>query len=498
MNYTNRRNNTNNKVLKTFKDYLIPIIVVLIVFLLILNNLFSSSENKGLKTVNQSLDVSLSDPSTEAYVILSGWNKTKIENKIAIYQSEKLQVINGWLNLVWSWVTFVLNKLWELRYNEGGNYTLFSSDLWVNATSSTNIEMRYAKVFSKWWSVFSLSQNEVASTIYVLAWVVDVQNLVWKSTTLQKWEKIVIMRNNSNDETIDLSLSKEMIDDYIKSDDWFIKNNWASLLSIVNIDNNKSISSSWTLQTSSWELLSWSTLDTNNNQQQNSNSSYISFNNLYDEMEVDTSNIDISWNIISDLVSRIEIDWKDVKIDNQTRTFNVKWIKLDSRSNDLIYRVYNDSNKILFKSVITVYTTDLNSVNNLPNNTEKKSTLAQVENYPISSSPYYKILTPKQNPYTTSENVVKIEGTVPTRTVEKIIVNDFELKKFPKYWSYWSYFANNDFWNLKPWVNIYKIQYFWAEGKLLHENNFTIIKEDNQLDNTITWWSVDTWTWTIQ
>jgi len=33
------------------------------------------------------------------------------------------------------------------------------------------------------------------------------------------------MRNSAKDENSDLSLSKEQIDDYIKKDDWFLKNN---------------------------------------------------------------------------------------------------------------------------------------------------------------------------------------------------------------------------------------------------------------------------------
>jgi hypothetical protein len=33
------------------------------------------------------------------------------------------------------------------------------------------------------------------------------------------------MRNNANDKSSDLSLSKESIDDYIKNEDWFLKNN---------------------------------------------------------------------------------------------------------------------------------------------------------------------------------------------------------------------------------------------------------------------------------
>ena len=261
MNYTSRRNPTN-KTVKTFKDYLVPIIIVFVVALLVLNNIFSSSDDKKNTTnINQSLEVTLSEPTTEAYVILDWWNKTKVETKSTMYSTEKLQVVNGSLNIKWQNADLVLNKLWELRYNEDGNYTLYSSDLWVNWKSALNVEMRYAKISSTDKSVFSLSQNEVASTIYVLDWNVTVQNLVWKSATLQKGDKLVIMRNNSNDETSDLSLSKEQIDDYIKSDDWFIKNNWSFYLSqtdSLSWSGDLTLSGntlSWSL-TSSWEVYS--------------------------------------------------------------------------------------------------------------------------------------------------------------------------------------------------------------------------------------------------
>jgi hypothetical protein len=32
------------------------------------------------------------------------------------------------------------------------------------------------------------------------------------------------MRTEANDENLDISLKKEEIDDYVKNDDWFIKN----------------------------------------------------------------------------------------------------------------------------------------------------------------------------------------------------------------------------------------------------------------------------------
>lgn len=465
MNYNHKRN--NSKVLKTFKDYLFPIIIVFVILLFVFNYLFSSQESSWVQSLNnRSLEVSLGLPDTEAYSVYNGWNKTKIEWNILMYQTEKLLVVNGTLNIKDSSDgEFILNKLWELRYNEDSSYTLYSSDLWVKSNTGINIEMRYAKVSTTSKSVFSLSQNEVASTIYVVSWILEVQNLAGKSASLQKWEKLVIMRNNAKDENSDLSLTKEPIDDYIKSDDWFIKNNGSLYLASSNTtDTNTGVLiNSW--MTSSWSV-EWIGEST----------PYILFNNLYDEAEINTDTIDIEGNIVSDMVTKIEINGQNVTLDTMKKTFSLKWFKLEGKTNNLIYRVYNESNRLLYKWFFTLYFINGNTAH-------WESTLAQVSNYPISTSPLYQILAPKINPYTTTDNIVRIEWTVPAWLVEKIIINDFELKKFPKKWSYWSYFANSEFWNLKDGVNIYTIQYFWAESKLIYENNFTIIKEVKKIEN---------------
>lgn len=468
-------NRRNNKILKNFKDYLVPIVIIFIIFVFVLNYIFSKETE--IKTIDNTsfLSLSLNSPDTEAYVFYSWWNKTKIDSNTSLYKSEKIQVVNGSVNIKNDSGEFVLNRLWEFTYNEDGNFTLYSSDLWVKSNSINNFEMRYAKVTWNSWSIFSLSQNEVASTIYVVSGNVEVKNLAWKSTTLSKWEKIVIMRNSAKDENSDLSLSKETIDDYIKKDDWFLKNSWDIYLS------NTEINSSWAL------ISTW-----NSNTTLNNGFSYISFSNIYDESEVNSDTLNIEWNILDEVVSKIEINWVLAEISSQTKTFIVKNIKLNSKINDLVYKIYDNSSRLLNKWVITLHYSKWTTTE-----TQTTSWLAWVENYPITTSPLYQIISPKQNPYTTTENIVRIEWTVPPRTVEKIIVNDFQLQKFPAYSSYWSYFANSEFGNLKPGINIYKIKYFWSEWKLLYENNFTIIKQEvkitENVDNTQTSNSTSTW-----
>ncbi len=453
----NRR--SNNKVIKNFKDYLAPIVIVVIILIFVLNYIFSWSEQKiNTNTNSNPINLTLSSSDDEGYIVYSWWNKTKIEWSLQLYKSEKVQVANWSANLKNNNSELVLNKLWELSYNDDESWTLYSSDLWVKTASWISLEMRYAKVNSTNASVFSASQNEVASTIYVVSWNVEVRNLAWKSTTLQSGEKIVIMRNSASDENSDLSLSKEQIDDYTKKDDWFLKNNWAGYLS-ANNTSSWSLSSSWVTLSNTWSF---------------SYNNYISFSNLYDETEVSSDSINVEWTILDDNVYKVEINWQNADIDTTNKTFKLKNLKISSRVNDLVYKVYDDSSRMLYKWIITVYYSKGSASTTTWTNS---STLAQVENYPITNSPLYQIISPKQNPYTTSDDNVRIEWNVPAKTIEKIVINDFQLQKFPAYWTYWYYFANSEFWNLKPWINIYKIQYFWAEGKLVYENIFTIVKE---------------------
>lgn len=483
-------NRRNKKVVKNFKDYIIPIVWVLIILILILNFIFGwdDTENNTNIVNNTPIEVSLKDNDTEAYVVYASWDRKKVEGSLQTYKWEKLQVWTKWsINIsLWNeeW-NISLNRLWELKYNESWTFTLLSSDLWVNTKKDLSTEMRYIKVSSKWESVYNLSQNEVASSVYVLYWNIEIQNTAWNKTTLQKWQKITIMRNEANDKDLDLSLKKEAIDDYIKNDDWYLSNNWSFFLDKVE-------TSSWSTKNTQVSM-SWAIVSNNSETWFN----YVSFN-YPDESDINTDTINIEWSLLDDIVYKVEINWQTADINTTDKTFSLKNLKVTSRVNNIVYRVFDSSNKLLDKWVLTLYYSKWwTSTTNATNNSEK-STLASVENYSLTNSPLYQIISPKENPYTTSESVIMIEWTVPARTVSKIIINWFQLQQFPANWTYWKYFANEWFWNLKDWLNIYKIEYYGADWKIIFENNYTIIKEpkkevtpvtpiENSTSNTSTW-----------
>ncbi len=452
----------NKKILKTFKDYLVPIIIVFIILIFLLKYIFGG-DNTNITNIpdnNASLNVTLSSAQTEAYVEYNGWNRTKIDGEVTLYKSEKLKVASESVKISDDSINLHLNRLWELKYNEDGSYTLYSSDLWWEVKKEINIEMKYAtvKVNNGW--VFSLSQNEVASTVYVLSGTLEVKNSAGNSTILQKGEKLVIMRNNSNDKNADLSLLKESIDDYIKNEDWFLKNNGNFFLS----------------QPEPWLSNTGTTTSTGNVATPSGGSQYyITFNTIFDEAEVSSDKTDISWNIVDDRVITVNINGKNADIDAQNKTFILKEANTSARVNDIVYKLYDTNSTLLYKWILTLHNSKWTSWGN---NSSQWGGLAQVQNYPIATSPLYQIITPKQNPYTTTENVVRIEGTIPARTVSKIVINDFQLQKFVANSTYWQYFANSEFGNLKPWVNIYKIQFYGTGDSIVYETNFTIIKEE--------------------
>lgn len=448
----------NKKMVKGFKDYLAPIIGW-VIFLFFLYSIFSGGAEEVVPTSQNPVIVEKNDATTQAYIEYSGWRRSEVEtSNVSLYPWEKVNISTVWnAKITLNETSYLnLNKLWSLLYSTENTFTLYSSDLFVNVSGNTQFDLRYMQVNTTGENqVFNLSQNEVASTIYVLNGSVQVKNTAWVSVMVSKGERLSIVRNDASNKDIDLNSKKDMIDEYIKTDEWYLLNNWDSFLNI-----------SLTNDTASWETLdeerpvAWGFW-------------YVEFD-LLDESDVTTDIIDITGEFLDDIVYKVEVNGQSAEMNMIDKTFLVKWLKLTSRVNDIVYRVFDESNKLLDKGVITLYYSNAPATATSGTNA---AWLATVQNYSLSVSPLYTIVAPKSNPYITTENNVRIEGTVPARTVEKIVVNDFQLQRFPAYGTYWYYFANAEFGNLKEWLNIYKIQYFWAENKLLYENTFTIVKE---------------------
>lgn len=479
MSYTSNRSNQRGPQ-KNIKDYILPIIAAIFILALFVSVLSGWDKKTTNTVVNDSLiKISLVWENPEAYITFPGWSKEKIDDSIKnINIWEKIEVRTGNVKLdLWTKWKMILNKLWELKLNDDNSFTLSSSDLWIDSNSVQKVSLSYMNTELSAGSVVNFSQNEVSNRTYVLKWSVKLTNLSWNSTTLNAGSSLSLMMNESNNPSLDLSSKIEKIDDYTKEDDWFKQNSGIDYLNSIDLN----ATASWS--TASGTTSSWITSTTDSTL---STSAYINIEFPKDEYVSETSTINIKWTVINPNVTKIAFDYDTATITNWA--FEVKNFTLKAKTNDIVYRIYDSNNNLVQKWVVTVYYT--NSPKADETATDNKLGL---ENYTLKPSEF-SFISPKENPYTTTEDVVMIEWRVPAKRVAKVVVNWFTLGKFIPNGTYWKYFANSETDNLKEWLNLYKVEYYGVDGKFLYSNVFTIIKkvkettsDANEKDTTGTW-----------
>lgn len=442
----------SNGFTKSLKNYIVPIIWLALIGLLvygIFNKSAISEVENDIKYENKIwLNVSLDSDITDSYIIYPQENKKKIDSDISLYKWERIQVKEWSISIdfpsVWD---FRLDKNGDIKYDENGDLSLISSDLWVNTKSKLTINMKFVKVLIWENSHLSLSQNEMESNIYLLSWTAEVRNLSWVSSVLWVWQKITISRLNASNEDINLSSYKENIDDFFKTTDWFIKNNWSSYLSANSSDNNQA---------------------NDTDSKQVSQNKIISFDNLTDESYVSSSDIDVSWTYSNKDIANITLNWVKAVINKDRNIFSFKWIDTSSSENDLVFKVYDDSNDLLSKFLYVVYYKEWteNSVSNSD---------FSVKSYNVDGSKFTFTSPTTDDTFSTFTSFVTIKWMVLAKWIKKVSVNGYFLKSFNG--SSWRYHADMRYNNLKTWTNIYEVKYFDGSWKLVYINYFKIIKK---------------------
>lgn len=447
------RRNRRNPLVKTFKDYLVPIIGLVVIIILFIS-FFGGEKNQTPAVVDENrtgIDITLNWEASEAYVIYPGWNKEEVNNVWTLYKWEKI-VVRSWvasIDLAEVWKV-ELNKTWEMKLDEDGGLSLYSSDLWLNLDAAQKINMRYGSIFAKENSVLSITQNEAGSTVYMMNWVADVTNLSGKSVVLWKGQKITISRTDAAKDDIDLSTLRNDLDDYFKSSEWYIRNNGDFYL---NTEENTGTGST------NEETSTGTTLST-------SSKAIISITSPADESTTNFDKIAIEWTYSDEAINSIIVNGIDAVLDTEGKTFEIKEFTLNGKENNLVYRMYDGWKNLIDKKVSTVYYAAANT----------PAKTFEVQNFSLDASKFT-FIKPTSNPYTTTEDLVTIQWYVPPWIVSRITVNGFRLSSLTPYGSYWRYHANAKFGNLKEGLNIYKVVYFGKEGEVLHTNAFTIVKE---------------------
>ncbi len=462
-----RRRNTLEKWLR---DYIVPIIWLLLVVILIFNAFSWDTVPESNTQVENKiwLSIELWWNNSESFISYPWDHKEKIVWDTMLYKWEKIIIKEGTasLNLASVW-DFKVNKLWELKYLENGDFSLFSSDLWLNSKNQVTVDMRFASV--KVWenTHISFSQNEMGSTIYLVNWFAEVSNKVWQNTVLASGQKITISRLDASKEELDLSLLKSNIDDYYKQSDWFIINNWISYL---NLDEKKEED---TEKTSTWKTTSITT------------TWLLSLSNLYDEANVSSDVITVSWTFNNEDIEKILLNWKEAIINKELKTFKFEKIKVPNRENDFVFKVYDDANDLLSKFVYVIYYDWWKIKDALSNK-------FNVQTFDVDGSQFtfttIKDWVSKQlngkTSYTTYGDFLTIYWNVTAKWIKRVDVDWYTLKSFK--WNTWRYHPSVINNNLNIWTNVYEIKYFDTEDNLVYTNHFTIIKKTTKKESTKT------------
>ncbi|NVP17110.1 hypothetical protein HUU51_00110 [Candidatus Gracilibacteria bacterium] len=443
---------------KNIKDYIVPIIGgVLILFLLF--SVFSGgdSSDTNINSENQSgISVLLDSESSQATVIYPGDYKKDLEGDGTIYKGEKILVKQGSVSLkLDSIANFRINRLGELKYLENGNFSVTSGEAWIDSLSSFNLDLNFAKLKIDENSHLSVSQNEMGSTVYLISGFVEIENLVGKNTVLAPGEKITISRGDASKGDIDLTLLKENLDQFFLKSDWFILNKGSSY---IVLEDTSEIEEQLSQTGSTVENLSSSQL--------------ITFSNLVDESNVSTPLINISGAFTSEDISSIILNSKKAIIDKANKTFKIENVDVSNKENDLVFKVYDDSNDVISRFVYTVYY----NLGSSGNTSTTNSSGFKVNNFDVDGTKFIFTSPTTSNTYTTTETFVTIRGEVKAEGIDSITVNDFKLSSFNG--KTWRYHADVSYNNLAEGTNVYEVKYF-SSGKLVYTNYYTIIKKSN-------------------
>lgn len=458
---------------KKIKDYIVPIIAWILILFLIWTFFFKTNSSEKTNLENRIWMSITKDIDSKAIISFKWWKDEELKEWVKLFRWEKIIVSNWRILLSDENISLNLNKLSELKYLENWNFSFDSWEAWIDAVASTNLDMKFVKLKISADSHISISQNEINSTVYVISWKVEVSNLAWKNTVLWSNEKIEVSRAEASDSKIDLSIKKEPLNDYFLKSDWFTINNWSKYFWTWIVEETKT----WT-----WETNTWTTSNTwkiNSASNFTWKSKYITISNLLDESNVSSSVISVWWAYDTEVVSKIEINWKVATLNSKTGTFKVENISVPLKENDVVFKIFNADEELIEKFVYTVYydwatTKKVTAVTETTtNNTFWVDWTKFVFTAPISWTTY-----------TTYEDFVTIKWSVSASWIDKVTVNDFKLSSFNG--STWKYHANKDYWNLVSWTNIYEIKYFsWT--KMVYKNFYIIIKKDwvpNYWNNT--------------
>jgi hypothetical protein len=401
-------------------------------------------------------------PASTVFISMTDSSKSRIAwtgSQQFYVGDSSVSVENGWATTKNSNISIDMDEKTEFTYisnsGTGDTFKLIKWKLWMNQSSLlSRAEMKNLSVILPAWTIVMLEQtNPVFSTVYVFQWDAKIITSIGEYT-LKAGNRIMLSATELSNPGTQLSSQVWNIDEGITNNPLFIKNNGKILLSGLNGTSNISLATGSTIG-------SWNNIETQP----------LTFLEPIDGSISTKSALSIRWTINSKEIKRITLNDQEALISPVNSTFTFTNFPITSEVNNIVYKAYTADGTQLVKWVITVFWSKeaIQSTNKLLSN-----------NSPISSKDF-RIISPTNNPFVTTDRFIKVQWAVPKDTVSHIIVNDYRLQKFITWSTSWYYFANMDNDTLRDGINLYKIEFFGTKNELLYTQLFTIIKESKHV-----------------
>jgi len=454
--------------IKVLKDYAVPLIWVLLIFLFIFSILSKTSNNRdvwnetSINSEQRSYILSFGQAETSAQVIYNGWSREDISEWTQVFFGETIVVQDGTVKLSrWEEDIIHLNRIAEFKIDNVSKYALFSSDAWLQLSDQSEIVMRYATVYTNANTTVSLTQNEAWSTIYVLKWSVEVENMVWVQTRVVAGQRVSVPRLQASNRDFDISNERSEIDTFFKNSDWFLDNNG-------HLMNLEEVPQEW--DTNNWEEdknWSWDIA-----------TSLIRFDKLRDEMSIEGSSISISGTLLNENIWAVSVQNIPAELDTTGRSFSIDTINLPAAMNDLVVKIYDTERNILKKYVYTIYTSNP-SWSSATQNPRVQENTAPINNsntfFDIDATKFRFTSPSASNRFTTSASEITIRWETTAEWISYVEVNGFRLNSFNG--STWRYHAFERFDTIREGTNQYRIDYLDNNERLVYTEYYTIIKQ---------------------
>lgn len=274
---------------------------------------------------------------------MSGDSKKRIDGTTKMYTTDsKLVVSSGEAEITFenSPSKLFLDRGGELKYEGAINgkqtISLENADMLANANiGDMSIKLKNFSVTPNNDSVVILSQNTIASNIYVLKGSALVEDYSKKSssTSVGVGQQLTIMKNDLSNSTLQFASKIEPLSDYIKTTNLFLGHDGDSLLSSLSPVINGTGSSTSASGSSS---------------EKNSKTGII-ITSPEDESSTNSNEVHIEGKILNTEITKVTINDKEVLIDKEQKSFIYKSFPLANAVNNIVYKAYDSEGGLLAK-----------------------------------------------------------------------------------------------------------------------------------------------------